>query len=201
MVSRRPPRTTLGKAADVGILVSSSAGSSVPWPPRPRRQGGQPPAEHADDIVKARGHSDDAGWAHQFRPDSPTASTLMKELVCLCGGCKRENLHDCKCGYAAQERQKVLKMLAAHDLTTDKGRVEARRAVIGSFVQRVRRRARAGGAAFERDLDPAVPRRRRRPGPHRLRRAWAGEARRRRPAAVVSAGGGATPTRYDETTR
>jgi cytochrome c-type biogenesis protein CcmH/NrfF len=86
-------------------------------------------------MVKARGHSDDAGWAHRYRPDSPTAASLMKDLVCLCGGCKRENLHDCKCGYAAQERKKVLAMLAGHDLTTDVGRATARRAVVGAFIR------------------------------------------------------------------
>jgi cytochrome c-type biogenesis protein CcmH/NrfF len=59
----------------------------------------------------------------------------MKELVCLCGGCKRENLHDCKCRYAAEERQRVLRMLGDHDLTTDHGRSEARAAVISSFVR------------------------------------------------------------------
>jgi cytochrome c-type biogenesis protein CcmH/NrfF len=59
----------------------------------------------------------------------------MKELVCLCGGCKRENLHDCKCGFAAQERKKVLALLAGHDLTTEAGRVTARRAVVGAFIR------------------------------------------------------------------
>ena len=67
-------------------------------------QGGPPAqqmSEHEDEVVRGRGHADDAGWAHRFRPDSPTAATIMKELVCMCGGCKRENLHDCKCGFAA----------------------------------------------------------------------------------------------------
>ena len=140
------PRSAVGRAADLGALVllvgallggmAVAAQAQTGPPPGQAAPGGQArPAEHEDDIVVARGHSDDSGWAHRFRPDSPTASSLMRELVCLCGGCKRENLYECKCGYAAQERQKVLKMLAAHDLTTDRGRVEARRAVIGAFVR------------------------------------------------------------------
>jgi cytochrome c-type biogenesis protein CcmH/NrfF len=111
----------------IGALLGSAAVA--------RADTSGPPAEHEDEIVKARGHSDDAGWAHKFRPDSPTAASLMRELVCMCGGCKRENLHDCKCGWAAMDRQKVLQMLALQDLTTDKGRIEARRAVLGAFIR------------------------------------------------------------------
>ena len=36
----------------------------------------------------------------------------MKDLVCMCGGCNRETLYSCKCGFAAQGREKVLEMLA-----------------------------------------------------------------------------------------
>ena len=76
---------------------------------------------HEDEIVRGMGHNDDSGWAHRYRPNSPLAADIMKELICMCGGCKRENLHDCKCGYAAQERQKVLEMLG------EWGRVEEMR--------------------------------------------------------------------------
>ncbi|MBZ0231935.1 MAG: cytochrome c biogenesis protein CcsA [Deltaproteobacteria bacterium] len=135
LVSRRPT-TTAGKAADVGavlLLVGALLGATASAAHAQGPAGGG--AEHEEEMVRARGHADDSGWAHRYRPDSPTASSLMKELVCLCGGCKRENLHDCKCGYAAQERKKVLALLAGHDLTTDAGRATARRAVIGAFIR------------------------------------------------------------------
>jgi hypothetical protein len=128
----------MGKAADVGAvlllvgaLLGGMAGVAHAQAPGPAGGGG----EHEDEIVKARGHADDSGWAHRYRPDSPTAASLMKDLVCMCGGCKRENLHDCKCGYAAMERKKVLALLAGHDLTTPGGRATARRAVIGAFIR------------------------------------------------------------------
>ncbi len=130
------PRTRAGKVADVAgilVLVGALIGGTASVAHAQSPQG--PPQEHVDEARPSGGHSDDAGWAHKFRPDSPTAASLMKELVCLCGGCKRENLHECKCRYAAEERQRVLRMLAGHDLTTDKGRAEARRAVIGAFVR------------------------------------------------------------------
>ena len=91
-------------------------------------------AQHQDEIVRGMGHNDDSGWAHRYRPDSPTAASLMHELICMCGGCKRETLFDCKCGFAAQERKKVLDMLALQDLTTDAGRTRARRAVLDAFI-------------------------------------------------------------------
>ncbi len=140
LVSRRPA-SGAGKAADVGAvlllvgaLIAASVG--VAHAQTPQTPGGEArPAEHEEEMVRARGHSDDAGWAHRYRPDSSLSAGIMKELVCLCGGCKRENLHDCKCGFAAQERKKVLALLAGHDLTTDAGRVAARRSVIGAFIR------------------------------------------------------------------
>ncbi len=140
LVSRRPT-TPAGKAADVGavlllvgVLLGAMAGVANAQAP----QGGPPSqqmSEHEDEVVRGRGHADDAGWAHRFPPDSATAANLMNELVCLCGGCKRENLRDCKCGFAAMERKKVLGLLAGHDLTSPAGQATARRAVIGAFVR------------------------------------------------------------------
>ncbi len=94
----------------------------------------QAAGEHADEVVRAMGHNDDSGWAHRHRPNSELATSLMKELICLCGGCQRETLYECKCGYAASERKKVLDLLALQDLTTPAGRTRARRAVIDAFV-------------------------------------------------------------------
>jgi cytochrome c-type biogenesis protein CcmH/NrfF len=74
------------------------------------------------------------GYAHQERPDSAVATKLMKELVCLCGGCKREDIYQCKCGYAAQERKKVNDMLRGLDISTAAGQQQAYDKVIKAFV-------------------------------------------------------------------
>ncbi|MBK9033236.1 MAG: cytochrome c biogenesis protein CcsA [Myxococcales bacterium] len=141
LVARRP-RSAAGRAADVaGVLVLLAAliGPTIAVASadtsRPRVAQAGAPAEHTDAEVKARGHADDSGWAHRYRPDTPTASKLMKQLVCMCGGCQRETLFDCKCGFAATERKKVLEMLAAFDLTNDAGRASAERAVRDAFIQ------------------------------------------------------------------
>ena len=59
---------------------------------------------------------------------------IMKDLVCLCGGCTRENLHQCTCGFAAGERGEILSILAKHDLWTEAGRDVAREDVMNSMV-------------------------------------------------------------------
>ena len=130
------------KAGGVALLVlfaGALAGGGV-GVAQAQAQGGGGAAEHQDEVVRAMGHNDDSGWAHRYRPSEAApparelAAKLMKELICLCGGCKRENLHDCKCGYAANERKKVLDMLAVQDTTTPEGRTRARRVVIDSFI-------------------------------------------------------------------
>jgi cytochrome c-type biogenesis protein CcmF len=128
------PKTRLGRAADVGALVLLVAGllaatasvavADAPGPDRDAERAGAtvgaaeddhgtlvaqggPPAEHEAEQTAFSSHNDSAGHAHRFRPRNPTEQALMKELVCMCGGCKRENLYECKCAYAAQEREKV----------------------------------------------------------------------------------------------
>jgi cytochrome c-type biogenesis protein CcmF len=137
------PRTRTGRALDAalvigGVLLSlavsvEAARADAPAEVRVAQAGA--PMEHADEATTRPGHDDGTGHAHQNRPTSPTADKLMRELICLCGGCKRENLHQCKCGYAAQERGKVLALLADQDLTTDSGRKKAEEVVIAAFVQ------------------------------------------------------------------
>ena len=94
------------------------------------------------------------------------------------------DLHDCKCGYAAEERAKVLSMLAGRDLSGDARRAgTARRRGVATFIEALRRRAGARAAA-----QPAlawicpVRRDRRWPGLLCARgraRRWCGGARRR----------------------
>jgi cytochrome c-type biogenesis protein CcmH/NrfF len=88
-------------------------------------------------------HDDGAGHAFRFRPEElkdpnavRLASRLMHNLVCLCGGCQRETLYDCKCSYAAQERELVLRMLAEKDLASESGRTAAYDTVVDAFVRK-----------------------------------------------------------------
>jgi cytochrome c-type biogenesis protein CcmF len=125
-----PPRTRLGRAADlvamlvlVGGIVLGTAQASYAGAPGPVRvaqagggQGGQ--GEHEQQGKPRMGHDDGLGYAHKFRPETPTATHLMKELICMCGGCQRETLFECKCAFAADERRRVLELLA--DLTSRK---------------------------------------------------------------------------------
>jgi cytochrome c-type biogenesis protein CcmF len=141
LVSTRP-RTQLGRAADVAgvaLLVAALLGPAVAVahaddaPPRVAQAAS--PSEHVDEEVRAHGHADNSGWSGQFRPDSPVAEKLMKDLVCMCGGCQRETLFDCKCGFAAMDRKKILEMVALFDLTSKRGRIQARHAVVDAFIK------------------------------------------------------------------
>ncbi len=81
------------------------------------------------------------GWAAMNRPDSGTASSAMKELLCMCG-CPRESIFDCKCQPASQSRGRVLAILhqtdasgkPLYDLTTDDGKERAYDAVLDDFI-------------------------------------------------------------------
>lgn len=92
------------------------------------------PTEHEDrTAAAASGHSVNAGVAHLYRPDSPVATELMKDMVCMCGGCKRETLYECRCGYAAKERQIVLSELSKA-LKAGLSEDEAYQKVVDKFV-------------------------------------------------------------------
>ena len=142
LVSGRP-KSKLGRVGDVAgmllivgsLLIPTIAVARADQPGPRVAQADEAPAEHSEAEVRARGHADDSGWAHRYRPDSPVAEKLMKELVCMCGGCQRETLFDCKCGFAAEERKKVLAMLAGFDLTKPGGAAAAEKAVVDAFVR------------------------------------------------------------------
>ncbi|MBE7447896.1 MAG: hypothetical protein HS111_03060 [Kofleriaceae bacterium] len=97
-VSRRPT-SVAGKAADVGAVLLLVGGLLAATATVARAQGpgggGPRPAEHeggADAIARPLRR---LGLGPPLPPDTPLAEALMKELVCLCGGCKRENLFEC----------------------------------------------------------------------------------------------------------
>jgi cytochrome c-type biogenesis protein CcmF len=71
----------------------------------------------------------------KIAPIVDTVTRTMASMVCMCG-CTREQLYDCKCGSAAQERQLVLKKMASFDLLTPKGRQDAQNAVLTEYQER-----------------------------------------------------------------
>ena len=72
----------------------------------------------------------------ELKPIIGLADGLMQDMVCLCGGCGRETLHECKCGYAANERKEMLEILSRFDLSQAAQRDEAREAVIAAFIEK-----------------------------------------------------------------
>jgi cytochrome c-type biogenesis protein CcmF len=115
------PRTRLGRMLDVGVILLAIGLASIASVKVAHAQGAAPSvphaAEHQDDLGSVPlSHQDGTGYAHLYRPeqaaDPALAEKLMKDMVCMCGGCNRETLYSCKCGYAAQGREKVLAMLA-----------------------------------------------------------------------------------------
>ncbi len=154
-VSSRP-RTRLGRAADVAVLLigigllTFGAVRAADASTEPRAQSVElaqagPPAgmEHEDRGGPGVAHDDGTGHAHRFRPDAladpaarALASRLMHELVCMCGGCQRESLYDCKCGYAAQERELVLALLSERDMASGATRDAAHDEIVAMFIKR-----------------------------------------------------------------
>ena len=90
--------------------------------------------EHRDSSLER----EDLGTATLFQPTSTAAQHVMHGLLCQCPGCqpKRITIEDCACGYAARQREEVLAVLAAHDLSTARGRAAAERAAVDDQVDR-----------------------------------------------------------------
>ncbi|HEU5055471.1 MAG TPA: cytochrome c-type biogenesis CcmF C-terminal domain-containing protein [Kofleriaceae bacterium] len=60
----------------------------------------------------------------------------MAKLVCMCGGCTRETVYECKCSVAAVERKKVQAMMARHDLLDPVERKAAYDEVVAWYTAR-----------------------------------------------------------------
>ncbi len=93
-----------------------------------------PGAARAQDE-SAPPHVEAPGGMQEVDGASPVAKRLFADLVCLCGGCKRETLLACTCGFAKQEREKVLGMLAGMDLTTEAAQEKAYIAVRDAIIK------------------------------------------------------------------
>ncbi|HEU4615139.1 MAG TPA: cytochrome c-type biogenesis CcmF C-terminal domain-containing protein [Kofleriaceae bacterium] len=126
------PKTRLGRAADVGLLLaivfSVVAGLSTQAHAAGPQNGG---GEH---VPAGMGMGDaGGGWAAMNRPPEGTSEKAMKELLCPCG-CARQDIFQCDCQTAAQLRGKVLEILAGYDLNTPDGRQQGYDKVIQVFV-------------------------------------------------------------------
>jgi len=95
------------------------------------------PAPPQDLKEAAENHVESPGASEEIAAAPPAAQKLFRDLVCLCGGCKRETLDKCPCAYAKAERDKVMAMLAGKDISTDekaeKAYVEIRDALVAEY--------------------------------------------------------------------
>lgn len=82
-----------------------------------------------------QGMGDGQGYAHLHRPSDDTTAWIMKELICMCGGCQRETIFECKCAFAAEERKKVIDRISAYSVATPSEREHAKKALLASFVK------------------------------------------------------------------
>ncbi|MDB4952437.1 MAG: cytochrome c assembly protein, partial [Myxococcales bacterium] len=129
------PRTRLGRAADVGLMIAIIAGLLAGLASQARAD---TPAEH---VTPGMGMGQaGGGFAAQNRPNNDTAAKAMKELICTCG-CARQDIYDCDCKTAADLRLQVMSLMGQtdasgkplYDLTTEAGRQQAYDAVLAAF--------------------------------------------------------------------
>jgi cytochrome c-type biogenesis protein CcmH/NrfF len=59
------------------------------------------------------GHTHDEATESGPIVESPEAIQVTGVILCSCGGCVNQTLHECTCGLAAAERRKVAEALAA----------------------------------------------------------------------------------------
>jgi hypothetical protein len=110
LVGRRRPRSRLGRAADVGLLILIVTGLIAGLASQARAQG-----EH---VKPARGMGDTSvGWASMNRPNNDAEADAMKELLCPCG-CKRESVFICKCQTASSLRAWIVELVNEPDKAT-----------------------------------------------------------------------------------
>ncbi len=144
------PKTRLGRAADVSIVVSicmvvlaGLATQAHAATPSGASGASGAAAEHVP-AGMGMGKSG-GGYAAMNRPQNDTELRAMKELECPCG-CARQSINDCDCATAAQLRAKVQAILAGADLSSDASRKAAYDQVLGAVHQGLRREGAAHAA-------------------------------------------------------
>jgi cytochrome c-type biogenesis protein CcmF len=134
MLTGWKPRSRIGRAADVSILVTIVVAvllgiGSQARADAPATSGA--PAEHVP-AGMGMGQSG-GGWAAKNRPANETQEKAMKELLCPCG-CARQSIFQCDCETAADLRQVVIDLMASSDLSTEESRQRAYDAVLLKFT-------------------------------------------------------------------
>jgi cytochrome c-type biogenesis protein CcmF len=154
--ARGAPSRSHGGPALLMLLVGGGLTLGLAAPAR--AQGA--PVEHKE----AGGHTVGESAAHMYRPDDAgflapykargadlrpiiaLADKVMRDLVCLCGGCSRETLLECRCGMAAEERAEILAALSLHDdLSTEQARKRAYDAVVAQFIAKYETKRKGDG--------------------------------------------------------
>ena len=101
----------VGRAVDLAIILLVAGAVTFGMVKAAQAQG----AEYSE-----QGHNDDGrSYAHLCQPENSTEKRAMKELICMCGGCSRETLYECRCATAARERCNVKQLLANNDVRED----------------------------------------------------------------------------------
>ncbi|RMH43872.1 MAG: hypothetical protein D6689_03865 [Deltaproteobacteria bacterium] len=127
------PKTRVGRIADKAALAAFVAGATLLSVSAARAQ--DAPSAAGPVYEESNPHAvQGTTIASQYRPDSDTAARLMKDIGCMCGGCNKEPIHDCKCGYAAQMRAEVLAALRGRDLSTEEAQRRAYEEVRDAFI-------------------------------------------------------------------
>jgi cytochrome c-type biogenesis protein CcmH/NrfF len=126
------PKTRLGRAADVSIVVTIVC--VVMLGIASQAQADTPQTGAATEHVPAGMGMGDAssGAMSKNRPHNDTEARAMNELLCPCG-CSRQSILDCPCGTAADLRGKVIGMMANADLSSQAGRDHAYDSVLAVF--------------------------------------------------------------------
>ena len=129
------PRSRLGRAGEVGLLVLILSGVIAGFASQAKAQTG----EH---TPSGRGMGDaGAGYAAMHRPNTGIAEKASKEILCHCG-CPRESVFDCKCATAADLRREIMSFIdqrdgggkRTFDLNSQDGREKAYDAVLNRFA-------------------------------------------------------------------
>jgi len=135
-VSARPPRTRIGHAADVGLVMALVIGATLAIASQ-AHAAPTAPAEHSarEHAPAGMGMGDSSvGYAAMNRPTTDLQARTMKELICPCG-CARQDIFSCPCGTAADLRRDVIEQLAGFDQSTPAAQDKAYEAVLAGFVE------------------------------------------------------------------
>ncbi len=129
------PKTRVGRAADVGIVVAIVFAALAGLSTQAHAQAAAAPAGGAEHVTEGMGMGKaGGGFAAQNRPANDTEARAMKELLCPCG-CARQNVLECDCATAAQLRAQVQSLMTGAKLDDDASRKSAYDRVMATFVK------------------------------------------------------------------